>query len=250
MNTECQAEISPAFKLAIARNLCPGCDGPILTEEAKKLMEDLAAAMEKMPADPVGIAGWLLANYTMIKVGDGAPVNFYGKPINPTPSYQQPQGNFQQNNFPNLKHANSPVQKMLKRAGAENLTGPNKYRELTAAIQSGTVDQIYGTGQPLIKDLDQDFSELDQAEQEAVMNRSNFTSQAKMIAAHSGELLGTGNETPLDRNELQYLTNKVSNMQNVDLTTSLGQQALEENRLARLAKQQKMSMGGGAFTRG
>lgn len=249
----CGIDIPASFVKLIEANTCPSHDGPILSESRKQLMDEIKTAMATMESnDWAGLSGWLLSNYQLSKIGTGEPVQFYRGNSN---QHIQSQNYSDQNNFQNqspsgLKIAPNKTQAMLKRAGADKFTGPNKYRELTQAIQDGTVDQIYGTGQPLIKDLDQDFSQLDQAEQEAVMNRSNFSSQAKMIAQHSGELLGTEGEAPLNHTELQYLTNKVANLQNPELNTSLGQQALEENRLARLAKQQKMSMGGGAFTRG
>ncbi len=61
----CNADIPPEWKAAINRNICPGCDGPIMNESVQGLLEELRTAMKEMPNDPEGLAGWLLSNYEM-----------------------------------------------------------------------------------------------------------------------------------------------------------------------------------------
>lgn len=75
----CQAAIPPAWKSAIANNLCPACGQQIYNDETKELIDGLASALAQMPNDPQGLAGWLLSNYEMRKVGDGEPTTrFFG----------------------------------------------------------------------------------------------------------------------------------------------------------------------------
>jgi len=71
---DCGAEISPEWKHCIASNKCPGCGGAIMSEEQQLLIVELGEAMEKMPNDPIGVAGWLVFNYNLQKIGDGAPI--------------------------------------------------------------------------------------------------------------------------------------------------------------------------------
>jgi len=110
----CNAEIPPAFVKAIKVNICPACDGPIMSDQTIELMAGLKSALEQMPNDAQGIAGWLLSNYRMEKVGTGEPTGFYG--ISKTPAAKD------QNN---LKQAKNPVHKFLKNAGID----PNKQKD-------------------------------------------------------------------------------------------------------------------------
>jgi hypothetical protein len=82
-----------------------------MNEKSQELLTELREAMEKMPNDPEGLAGWLLSNYQLHKIGDAQPVNFYGR----NQQQQQQQGgpmpaNIKVNN-------NNIVQQMLARTG-------------------------------------------------------------------------------------------------------------------------------------
>ncbi len=79
----CTTEIPAAWVAAISKNECPGCAGPIMLDEAKDLMHEIASAFEKMPNDPQGLAGWLMDNYRLQKVGTGEPTGFHRKPTAP-----------------------------------------------------------------------------------------------------------------------------------------------------------------------
>lgn len=69
----CQAVINPEWKSCIQRNSCPGCGEAIYTEEVKELILELKNALEKMPNDPEGLAGWLTTHYHMKKIGTAEP---------------------------------------------------------------------------------------------------------------------------------------------------------------------------------
>lgn len=70
----CGADVPPQWVGAIQRNVCPGCDGPIMSTEGQELMVELSSAIARMPNDPQGLAGWLLSNYKFRKIGEVEPV--------------------------------------------------------------------------------------------------------------------------------------------------------------------------------
>jgi hypothetical protein len=76
----CTTEIPPNWVACIQKNICPACGGSILDESGEELLKELTDAMESMPNDPAGIAGWLLSNYHFRKIGSAEPVEeFYGR---------------------------------------------------------------------------------------------------------------------------------------------------------------------------
>lgn len=75
----CGVDIPPEWVKAIQKNECPACEGEIMDSGSQELLQELSAAMEQMPNDPRGIAGWLLSNYTVTKIGEAVPVaRFHG----------------------------------------------------------------------------------------------------------------------------------------------------------------------------
>lgn len=74
----CNVEIPPAWVMCIKQNCCPACGGAIMSEDTKHLLDGIKDALEKMPNDPQGLAGWLLSNYELRKKGSGEPTEFYG----------------------------------------------------------------------------------------------------------------------------------------------------------------------------
>lgn len=126
----CNTEIPPNWVSAIQSNVCPACGGDIMNEESQELLNELRSAMEEMPNDPEGLAGWLLSNYNIVKVGDGQPVNFYGRQPAPPPQqhpqhpqhYQHPQPG--SNELPpGFKIREPPINKFLKNAGMQKFIG-------------------------------------------------------------------------------------------------------------------------------
>lgn len=75
----CGADIPPQWVTCINENKCPGCGGTIMDLSAKELLDELRTAMSKMPNDPEGLAGWLLSNYTLHKIGSAEPTVFHRK---------------------------------------------------------------------------------------------------------------------------------------------------------------------------
>jgi len=72
----CGIEIPPTWVAALNSNICPSCGEPIMDDGAQELIKDLAEAMKQMPNNPQGLAGWLVSNYRMQKIGEYEPVNF------------------------------------------------------------------------------------------------------------------------------------------------------------------------------
>lgn len=77
----CQIDIPPAWKGCIIQNSCPSCMGPIMDQSGVDLRKELSEAMSKMANDPDGLAGWLLSNYVLTKIGDAQPTEFHGKKL-------------------------------------------------------------------------------------------------------------------------------------------------------------------------
>jgi hypothetical protein len=76
----CQTEIPPSFKRALVINQCPACGDKIMNDSMQELLSELKEALARMPNDPEGLAGWLLSNYQLIKIGTGEPVQeFFGQ---------------------------------------------------------------------------------------------------------------------------------------------------------------------------
>ena len=65
---QCDVEINPKYKAAIQNNSCPNCQGEILSPQSRQLMIEIKEALQKMPNDPEGLAGWLLSNYHLQKI--------------------------------------------------------------------------------------------------------------------------------------------------------------------------------------
>ena len=74
----CNCDISPAFVNAIATNVCPGCGQSIMDNDTFEFMKELGDAMSKMENNAQGLAGWIISNYTLTKIGQVAPVEFHG----------------------------------------------------------------------------------------------------------------------------------------------------------------------------
>lgn len=135
----CGVEISPMFVGSLKKNECPGCLKQIFSDDTKSLMDELADAMERMPNDPQGIAGWLLSNYQFRKIGDGKPVDkFFGgnnsnnsgfdeSKLKIAPGYSQ---------FIHNSEAEKLVAKGRELAAQKN--GGGKLAECVAAIQKVT----------------------------------------------------------------------------------------------------------------
>lgn len=189
----CTADIPPAFKAAVKSNICPGCGEALMTTEDQELFSEIKTAMEKMPNDPEGLAGWLLSTFHLQKIGEIAPTEFYNK---------RGHAPIQDSGLPpGFKIPHNPTQEFLKRTGHANAiqeTQAKNYRQLVEHIQSNADNY---TQPPLEEGEESDEEEAeengyDAAERQALANRRNFKSVAKALAAQAQPLL-IGDPKPL-----------------------------------------------------
>jgi hypothetical protein len=134
----CNTDIPPEWKHAINNNSCPACGGALMNEAMQELLAEIRAALEAMPNDPEGLAGWLLSHYELRKFGSGEPVQkFFGARGKGDISEIDPE-NIQ------LKAGNSSVQKFFKQAGIK-VPPKRKPSELVESINSDEeyVEQDY-----------------------------------------------------------------------------------------------------------
>lgn len=82
----CGANVPPEWVHCIQSNICPGCGNEIMNSPTQELLQELTAAMERMPNDPQGVAGWLLSNYRFQKMGSGEPVERFHRKGGGAPS--------------------------------------------------------------------------------------------------------------------------------------------------------------------
>jgi hypothetical protein len=122
---QCKVEIPPAWVQVIAKNECPACGGEIMSEQTKELLTELKDAMERMPNDPEGLAGWLLSNYRLMKIGEAQPTDFYRA------GARRPQDDIDTSQ---LRIADNPVKRFLARAGA-NVNQREDLQAIVAHIQ-------------------------------------------------------------------------------------------------------------------
>jgi len=128
----CGVEIPPTWSKVLASNECPSCGEPILNESTVNLIEELTEALTIMPNDPRGLAGWLISNYRMQKVGSAEPVVKFnnGKDkavivsghVNP--------------NSPMAQRGESPMDKFFKNAGVNiNASNNDKFKEIVSELR-------------------------------------------------------------------------------------------------------------------
>lgn len=204
----CQAPVHPEFVHSIKSNCCPACGGAIMNEAAQELLKNLGEALEKMPNDPHGIAGWLLSNYELRKIGTGEPVNeFYGSPK------KQPQVN-----PTTLKVPENRIQKFFEQAGIKKVKKPEDYAEI--------VKEINGP----------DYGEPIAVEEE---DAAGVIEEAK-DPVYTQKVLAAMQTMPTKKTS----TGAIAASPNLDHDTSDLHPALREDRMARLQKQVQIGQGG------
>jgi hypothetical protein len=190
-------------------------------------MKELKEAMEKMPNDPQGLAGWLLSNYRMQKVGDGEPTGFYGN---------KPQAAVKGADGQSLKVAPNRLQQFLKNAGVKQ-TEPARMANLAKQINNAGLDDGVDYG----LEENESTEEVEDFVEEA--NDPEFTQQVLTGMTPGG---ASGRFTATERKAL---------MQKMAAAGSDGiddlHPALQDDRRERLRKQQELTHGGavGKITR-
>jgi DNA-directed RNA polymerase subunit RPC12/RpoP len=225
--SECNVDIPPAWKHSYESNHCPSCGGKIFDGRSVDLMKELKEAMEKMPNDPQGLAGWLLSNYRMEKVGDGEPTGFHGN---------KPQAVAKAADGQPLKLAPNRLQQFLKNAGVKPAE-PARMTNLAKQINNAGLDDGVDYG---IVEEGEATEEVEDFVEEA--NDPDFT-QKVLTGMTPG---APGRFTATERKALMQKMAENSSNDMGDLHP-----ALQDDRRERLRKQQELTHGGavGKITR-
>lgn len=224
----CNAEISPQYVHAIANNVCPGCGGSIYDDQTKEIYNELKEAMLRMPNDPVGLAGWLLDNYKLYKIGSAEPVDrFYSSNSKESKEVKESRDSSK------IKTASvEKTSEFFQRAGVSPQTKarlPKDYSVLVDQINnSAEDDSMYGDDE--VEMVDDNLSDDD------------FSAAREMNAKFADdELLIPGK--PLAKSEMKELKSLLSK------NSSTSEVFLESERMERLQRQENMLSGGGGFKR-
>jgi len=248
----CTAEIPPAFVHAIQINVCPGCAGPIMSDDSKKIMDELKDAMARMPNDPEGIAGWLLSTYDLFPKGTVAPTDFHRPRQNQPHSGGSPEGDTSR-----LVWANTPTgsSKFAERAGVNRLMADPKRAEVSQMIQNinSIEDKLYG-GAAEAQEEEQEPTEeekrffhqkqMEELQQRAAIRGSKKTS-AQDLLANNVSFANTDGPTPqMSSDEIDVLKN-VFEGTNTNLSALDAVPELQKDRYKRVMAQNSVSGGGG-----
>lgn len=218
----CEAEILPQYVKAIETNVCPGCGEQIYNDSTKELMEGLKQAMEIMPNNPQGIAGWLLSNFHIEKIGSGEPVSeFYG---------QKPRG---QNKVSYKgKRTGTEVDDFFARAGFKPSQGKKSVRSQRDAELDESTSHLAKVAQ-MVNNSKYDLEE-DYGEEEEGIEDVHYEAEEDMegVAEFENSVFIKDGGKPLSKQELHAMNSLFD-------TPKRGVDVLEMDRLERLAKQQE-----------
>ena len=244
----CGANIPPEWVNAIQRNECPGCGGEIMSGPTQELLKELTEAMERMPNDPQGVAGWLLSNYRFQKMGSGEPVEkFHRKGGGP--------GNIDESQL----KVDPTYNEFIKRNNAGELVARGEQLAKFKHSQNGKIAEfasmIQGVGDPYGDDT------VSQA-QEGVEDMANADEQKAYLELKAAGLdpfkaTPVGGITDLSQAiDPQDVANLMSQNQEVPLKEEImlaqseeGRRYLQRDKFKKLKAQEAVSGGGGGFFR-
>jgi hypothetical protein len=221
----CSAEILPQYVHSIATNTCPGCGGQIYDDQTKELYTELKDAMIRMPNDPVGLAGWLLDNYKLIKIGSAEPVEkFYSKETKQVRSTDKKA-------VDNKKTSSTDPNEFFQRAGVSPTTKPkNKnYAAIVEELNSSIENSMYGG---------EEIQESEDISDEEYYEDLEAAKEMGFMANDAGVFMSG---KPLAKSEINEMKNVFKSSQS-DFE--------EQDRLARLQRQNAILNGSGGFKRG
>lgn len=219
----CNTEIPSAFVHCISSNTCAACGGPIMSDEHQTLLTELKEAMSKMEHNPEGLAGWLLSNYRLTKIGSGEPTEFYGKK----------RANQQAHN--NVKIYQDNTSDFIKRAGVDpslldaSKSRKNKFQLLASAINEGNLDDLYGDNESEDNGYEEDMQDIPMPSMQR--REPGFIDTEAMMLA--------GNGQPLSSSETALLMQQISMSNTAENSTAI----VKNERLKRLQKQENIVNG-------
>jgi hypothetical protein len=234
----CSADIPPQFVKAIQINLCPVCGGAIMDEAAKILLSELTDAMSKMPNDPEGLAGWLLSNYNLHKIGTAEPTVFFNKSGKKQPADQQ------QEDFSHLKiNKNNSYNEYLRRAGvSKDVLNRKPLEQIAQEIQANAEAE---EGLENYEGEDQQEYEQQMMEQEnSVVGPPKI--RAKDVLGNNSLVVSDPNVAPLSAEEIRQVIAISQQNAGKDLSNSELHPALQLDRMKRLQASEAVANGGKA----
>lgn len=269
----CTAEIPPAFVHAIQSNVCPGCAGPIMTEDSKKLMDELKAQLIEMPNDPEGLAGWILSTYDIFPKGTVQATPFHRKSKKRVVEMDD---EYEEGDDPitvdaegrPIKYAKTAShQHMLKQTGVDKLMKDPKRAALMRHLrETNGADEAYGDEFEQEQDeddgitVDEEEDDLGDPEMLQIIAKARAAKSSKTgkrsskrkktaaaTLANMANFSMPGVNGEMSQYELNQLQNFVggpsSDDPDMDGFDNLPP-ALQADRLARLQKQRELSYGG------
>lgn len=231
----CGVEIPAQWKTVLAKNECPECQGEIMNEAGREMLGELKTAMSKMPNDPDGLAGWLLSNYNMQKVGSLEPITkFYGPAPDLSAQPRQQAKNMQQH-FD--QKYNNTQNSFLERAGF-SITTPqppqgvrDNAKEAAKKILRKEIEEqqnaLYGSENDL---YDDEYEEQVQP-MHVPINKTIKTLPGKLVENNS-VFLNDPSKPPLAPEEAQLLEQALTPKISKGM-----QQSIQEQRMNRLQRQ-------------
>lgn len=224
----CESPVLPSFVHSLRVNSCPSCGGPIFDEKGQGLIEELTQAFEQMGPNPAGIAGWLLTNYRISRIGETPPepVEFYGQPKPKRAAMQELPDNG--NEF-------------LQRAGVNKNklnAAQSKYRDIVKEIEESQ-NNLYGSGE---EEIELPSNYVPTAEDIAIMQNAMPFGQAKALRSNKIKTAAITPSGPLMSDELEEFK---ALMEADAEKASQVHPAIEAERMRRLARQEANSAGYG-----
>lgn len=254
----CNVDIPPAWVKIIQSNVCPQCEGEIMSSSSKELLTNLQEAIGKMAADPEGLAGWLMSTYQMTPKGSVVPTQFYGKQaqagfappgaamVNPALAAAMaasgagaPGG---------LKVANSATKQFLQRAGVDKIINNPKaaaVQQMIQQINANVAEDPYGSepSGEITEEERQDELEAIQEMAAAAAASGKKVTASQLLANNTSFFDNSGT---ISQAEIAALKNIVEGETTSTAMADLeNHPALQADRMKRLSKQRELSLGGG-----
>ncbi len=198
----CNAEVPPQWVHAINSNICPGCGKEIMNEDNKQLLIELREAMSKMPNDPEGLAGWLLSNYNLHKVGTAEPTSFHRYQEKSKRS-KSSDGNESEELTPEQITANERAKLFAKNAGVPN---NNHLAEMAKKIKAAGSTNQPAVVMPSLNDDEDDVSDFDDDTDLDV--DPQMATVANMLAGGSQETAGSKLTQAQEMQKLKLLNSR------------------------------------------
>lgn len=224
-----------------------------MNEAAKDLMAGLADALENMPNNPQGIAGWILSNFDIRKIGDAAPVERFHGDAPQVPKTQS---------HPGSPHMAPTHDRYLgpKHEAARAIQATNaKLANLAQAIQ-GSQNGMYGGDEEsseivVPEEIDPNAPSRADIEAAAELLGGSMTRSGSSQNRGGGkpaklkDLLASQTESLVNPNAESLSPEEIAQLDVIKNRGFSESNALMKERMKRVDAQKKFDMGSGSFRR-